>query len=192
MTFILAPERDLDGDGAFRRYQEYLRQEESRFPPGAFALATSDWYLGADDHRAPHDAWLLGASFEEIGQGERRQTRSLSLRLSLLGAYHDLELEFVYPKVFAYTFRGRIVEQGHGDWRYDEFRVGLDGHLVHEIQWCGMDDRASWVIEADDVIFTSRGAAQQTDAADEARPGCSFAPDLGASQTIRRNRGGVP
>jgi hypothetical protein len=158
MTFILAPERDIDADGAFRRYREYLQEEEARFPPGAFALASSDWYLGADDHRAPHDAWLLSAALEEIGRGERRQTRSLSLRLSLLGAYHDLELELVYPNVFAYAFRGELLERGHGDWRYDEFRVSKDGHLVHEIQWRGMDDRATWVIEADDVIFTSRPA----------------------------------
>ena len=156
MTFILAPERDIDAHGAFRRYREYLQQEEARFPPEALALATSDWYLGADDHRAPHDAWLLSAFFEEIGRGERSQTRSLSLRLSLLGAYRDLELQLVYPKVFAYTFQGRLVEGGHGDWRYDEFRVSKDGHLVHEIQWCGMDDGATWVIEADDVIFTLR------------------------------------
>jgi hypothetical protein len=158
MTFILAPERDIDAVGAFRRYREYLEQEKGRFPPGALALATSDWYLGAEDHRAPHDAWLQGAFLQEIGKGERRQERTLSLRLSLLGAYHDLELELLYPRVFAYTFRGGVVEQGHGDWRYDEFRVSKDGHLVHEIQWCGMDDRATWVIEADDVIFTSRRA----------------------------------
>jgi hypothetical protein len=158
VTFILAPERELDPDGAFRRYREYLRQEEHRFPPGALALATSDWYLGAEDHRAPHDAWLLCAIFEEAEQGERRQMRRLSLRLTLLGAYHDLELELVYPEVFAYNFRGAAVVRGHGDWRYDELRVSPEGHLVHEIQWCGMDESATWVIEGNDVIFTSRKA----------------------------------
>jgi hypothetical protein len=156
MTFILAPERDSDPAEAFRRYREYLKQEEARFPPGAFALATSDWYFGTDDHRAPHDAWLLGAFFEEAGHGERRESRSLSLRLCLLGAYHDLELELVYPKVFAYRLSGASVARGHGDWRYDEFRVSKDGHLVHEIQWWGSDERATWAIESDDVVFTWR------------------------------------
>jgi hypothetical protein len=135
--YILAPERDLDPAGAFRRYGEYLRREEARFPPGAFALATSDWYFGFEDHRAPHDGWLVCAALEEIGRGARNEDRTLALRVRLLGAFHDLELEFYYPRIFSYAFRGDVLERGHGDWRYDEFRIGNDGHLVHEIQWSG-------------------------------------------------------
>jgi hypothetical protein len=74
----------------------------------------------------------------------------------LLGAYHDLELEFYYPKVFSYSFTGAVMERGHGDWRYDEFRVAENGHVIHEIQWRGPDDEATWVIESDDVIFSHR------------------------------------
>src|SRR6185503_2595900 len=103
--YILAPERDVDPEGSFQRYEEYLRQEKRRFPPGALALATSDWYFGFADHRAPHDAWLLSALFEETGAGTRGEERSLSLRVRLLGAYHDFELEFHYPKVFSYSFQ---------------------------------------------------------------------------------------
>jgi hypothetical protein len=158
MTFILAPERDGDPADAFRRYREYLKQQETRFPPGAFALATSDWYFGTDDHRAPRDAWLLGAYVAEAGHGERQESRCLSLRLSLLGAHHDLELQLAYPRVFAYRLGGASVAHGHGDWRYDELRVSHDGHLVHEIQWWGRDESATWLIESDDVAFTWRRA----------------------------------
>jgi hypothetical protein len=161
MTFILAPERDTEPDGGFARYREYLRDNEARFPRNALALAASDWYFGADDHRAPHDAWLLNAVFEEASRGERQAPRSLALRLRLLGAYHDLELEFLYTKVFAYTFRGGIVERGHGDWLYHEFRVSESGRLLHEIRWSGMDDEATWLIEADDVLFTSRKVGER-------------------------------
>jgi hypothetical protein len=47
----------------------------------------------------------------------------------LLGAYQDLELEFYYPKVFAYSLQGDALERGHGDWRYDEFRLLETGIL---------------------------------------------------------------
>lgn len=156
--FILAPERDQDPEGASSRYSEYLRREAIRFPPGALALATSDWYYDFDSHRAPHDAWLLTAAFEETGTGGRHEQRALALRIRLLGAYHDLELELFYPRVFTYSFQGAAVELGHGDWRYDEFRLDQAGRLVHEIQWNFSDVSATWVITADDVVFTSREA----------------------------------
>jgi len=154
--FILTPECDEDPQGAFRRYQEYVRREAARFPPGAFALATSEWYFGFSDHRAPHDAWLLSATFEEAGSGARQAERALALRVRLLGAYHDRELEFFYPRVFAYSLQGFAVARGHGDWRCDELRVDDNGNLVHEIQWHVMDERATWLITASDVHFVDR------------------------------------
>lgn len=154
--FILAPERDEDPQGAFARYAEYIRQESARFPPGARTLVTSSWYFSATDHRAPHDAWLVSVAFEEAGTGSRGEERALALRVRLLGAYHDHELEFFYPRVFAYVFEGRSVALGHGDWRYDELTLDRDGRLVHEIQWHGAGYRAAWVITANDVVFTSR------------------------------------
>lgn len=158
--YILAPERDSDPEGAFQRYEEYLRHAEGRFPAGALALATSGWYFGFNDHRAPHDAWLLSASFEETGTGARSEKRTLSLRVRLLGAYRDHELEFHYPKVFSYAFAGGVVEPGHCDWRYDEFRLNDVGQLVHEIQWWGATQTATWLICSDDVVFTSRATGQ--------------------------------
>ncbi len=80
------------------------------------------------------------------------------MRVRLLGAYHDFELEFFYPKVFSYTFQAGALNSGHGDWRYDEFRLSDDGHLVHEIQWCREAHEPTWLIHADDVVFTSRAA----------------------------------
>jgi hypothetical protein len=157
--YILAPERDLDPEGAFQRYEEYLRQAEGRLPAGALALATSDWYFDFTDHRAPHDAWLLSASLNETGAGERNEERLLSLRVRLLGAYHDLELEFYYPRVFSYKVEGNAVERGHCGWRYDEFRLNDVGQLVHEIQWWGATRSTTWLICSDDVVFTSRATS---------------------------------
>jgi hypothetical protein len=154
--FILAPERDENPKDAFDRYDNYVRRESGRFPPGALALATSDWYFGFEDHRAPHDAWLVSTAFEETGAGARHGERTLALRLHLLSAYHDHELEFYYPKVVSYTLQGMSVAAGHGDWRYDEFRLDDAGQLIHEIQWRAGDERAAWTITSNDVAFTAR------------------------------------
>jgi hypothetical protein len=159
MAYILSAQRDPGPPASvdsWNRYQAYLRENEARFPPGAYALATSDWYFGFSDHRAPHDAWLESATFSEPSQGERNENRTLSLRLRLLGAYHDHWLEFFYPQVYSYTLSNSAAAGGHGDWRYDEFRLSSSGNLLHEIEWAGPPGvEARWVIEATDVIFGS-------------------------------------
>lgn len=158
MAYILSKERDgsnADIERSWRDYQRFLCENEDRFPPGAFALATSDWYYGFSDHRAPHDAWLEWAKFEEPVSGDRHQIRHLSLRVCLLGAYHDNYLEFYYPKVYAYALDSATGNRGHCDWRYDEFRLSENGHLIHEIEWAGPPGvEARWLIEASDVEFT--------------------------------------
>ena len=158
MAFILSKERDgsaADATRSFQNYRRFLHENERRFPPGAFSLVTSDWYYGASDHRAPHDAWLEWFRLEEVASGDRQQIRHLSLRIRLLGAYHDAHLEFYYPKVHAYTLDNLNGDEGHGDWRYDEFRLSEQGHLIHEIEWAGLPGiEARWLIEAADVEFT--------------------------------------
>jgi hypothetical protein len=157
MAYILSKERDgsvADAARAFQNYQRFLHENADSFPSGAYALATSDWYYGSSDHRAPHDAWLEWAKFEEPATGDRQQHRHLSLRIRLLGAYHDNCLEFYYPKVYAYALARSTDDRGHGDWRYDEFRLSERGHLLHEIEWCGLDAEANWLIEASDIEFT--------------------------------------
>ena len=60
MTFILAEQRRTveDTAAAFGRYREYLAANQSSFPPGAYELATAQWYYDPHDHRCPHDAWV--------------------------------------------------------------------------------------------------------------------------------------
>ena len=162
MTFILGEQRQADVSQAFRRYREYLREQRDRFPPGAFSLATSDWYFNPEDHRCPHDAWLQHFVVQEIGRGERHEVRTLTSSVQLLGAYQDLVLTFTYHRVYRYGLDGVNPQAGHQDWRYDEFRVNEQGHLMHEIEWCGANEAARWLIEADDVVLewaaSARGA----------------------------------
>ena len=153
MAFILAKQRDEDAVSAFRKYSEYLRDNEKLFPESAYALATSDWWFNFNDHRCPHDAWLEAATFSEPSIGERSEIRSLSLTLRLLGAYHDGHMELIYPTVYAYQLDMPSVAQGHGDWRYDELRVNEKGHLLHEIEWASVAYTGSWLIEASDLQY---------------------------------------
>src|SRR5258706_465338 len=136
MPFILGAQREADAAAAFRRYRSYLEVERRRFPPVALALATSEWYFTPDDHRCPHDAWLQHLVVQEVGRGERHEHRAVALSIQLLGAYHDLVLTFNYGRVFRYVFEGLDIQEGHAEWRYDEFRVNEHGHLLHEIEWC--------------------------------------------------------
>jgi len=165
MAHILGAQRDGDSDRArqlWNEYRSYLRENASAFPPGAYALATSDWYFGFSDHRAPHDAWLEAFHLAEVGVGERSEERHLSLRVRLLGAFHDRILEFYYPVVFGYEMQKPRGYGGHFDWRYDEFRLSPNGSLIHEIEWAGGSGyEARWLIEASDVEFReyARGAA---------------------------------
>ena len=146
--FILDGERDADVVGAFRRYAEYVEANRESFPTGAFRLASSEWYFDFTDRRCPHDGWLESASFLEPSNGERSEIRSTELTIRLLGAYHDGHVELHYPEVSAYQLIGPAVGPGHGDWRYDEFRLNSSGKLVHEIEWAG---GSRWIIESSDI-----------------------------------------
>jgi len=75
----------------------------------------------------------------------------LSLRLRLLGAYHDGYIELLYPRVFGYRLNVEHGEMGHRDWRYDELRVSDQGRVIHEIEWWGSKVKGRWLIEASDV-----------------------------------------
>lgn len=150
--FLLAKDgRDENAVGAFRRYREYVRSHEGIFPPGAFALATSDWYFDPRFHRCPHDAWLESLHLSEPASGDRRERRSTALTLRLLGAYHDGYIELHYPRLVSYTLKSNNSGNGHGDWRYDEFRLSDRGNLIHEVEW---RSDAIWMIEASDIEFT--------------------------------------
>lgn len=153
MSFILAAERRDDVLAAFSNYRKYVEGLRDRFPRGAYALAVSDWYFDFTNHRCPHDAWLEEVSIIEDSKGDRSEIRTSSIRIRLLAAYRDGFIEFRYPKVVRCDLRGHRIENGHRDWRYDEFRLSESGHLLHEIEWDGLGETGRWLIEADDVEY---------------------------------------
>lgn len=153
IMFILSDQRDTDPREAFDKYREYLKINQARFPKSAYELATSDWYFNFHRHECPHDAWLESVKIDELSSGKQREIRTVAITARLMGAYHDGVIEIHYPQVFAYRFNSYSLDDGHRDWRYDEFRVDDSGRLVHEIEWCGCDDTGSWLIVASDIEF---------------------------------------
>ncbi len=155
MAYYLATEREADVTGSYRRYQDYLRENQRRFPPGAFALATAEWWQNGEDHRSPHDACLVSAAFSEASAGERFEQRLTALRVRLSGAYGDGFLELFYSRVFSYSFQSSSCARGLGGWRYDEFRLSTAGHVIHEIEWSGFPhcEGSRWIIEAEDIDY---------------------------------------
>jgi hypothetical protein len=160
MVFILSNDGRYEDspDGvrrAFERYHDYLKQNETAFPSGAYQLATSDWFYYPNDHRCPHDAWLESLQMKE--SSVRKALKPCSISIRLLGAYHDGHIEITYPRVFSYSLQCFMPGDvgTHGDWWYDEFRLSERGHLIHEIEWApqSQNNPFSWTIEASDIDF---------------------------------------
>jgi hypothetical protein len=155
MAFYLGKEREADVTGSYKRYLEYLHEQQHLLPASAFALATATWYYDTGSHRCPHDAWLESITITEHSTGTRSEQRHTSIRIRLLAASHDAFIEFFYPQVFSYSLLNPASARGLGDWCYDEFRVSPTGHLLHEIEWAGFPHQGGsrWIIEASDVEF---------------------------------------
>lgn len=154
MAYILNKEREENCAEAFQRYQQYLRDHQETFPPGAFSLATSEWWYLPTVHHCPHDAWLENITVSEISGAEVRD-RIITIQIRLLGAYHDGYIELAYPRVFRYELHSSTSARGLGDWRYDEFTLSPNGHLIHEIEWAGFtgEKPTHWIIKASDIQF---------------------------------------
>lgn len=157
MAFILSENRANHDQCArgFAAYREYLERWKATFPPNAYALASSKWYFEPSEHRCPHDAWLESVMIAEAGTGGRAEVRHTTVQVRLLAAYHDGFIQLFYSRVFGYSFQRPSCLRGVGDWRFDEFRLSDNGHLIHEIEWSGAPGEKStrWVIEALDVEY---------------------------------------
>lgn len=152
MSFLLSENREHDFHGYWKRYEEYLKAEGHRMPSGALKLALSAKWYDFSIHQCPHDAWLEECRIIESDSGGE-SSRCGSLEIRLLGAYHDGTIHLRYPRLYSYSMQSSKCEKGMNDWRYDEFRLSGNGHLLHEIEWASGD---RWLIEADDIEFEWR------------------------------------
>lgn len=148
MSFILGEQRDVDCLLAFELYRKYLNEFEWKFPPSAYALASSDWWYDCHDKRCPHDGRVQRVEFREIEIPNERN--ELEISISLAGAWGGESHEIVYSGVTDYHLSSakRGSAGGRSFWRYDEFQISDGGQLRHEIEW---GDDARWEIQCRDI-----------------------------------------
>lgn len=146
MSFILSEQRDENVTLAFKNYEAYIVKVKDKLPPHLLEMIQSDWYFNFNDHRCPHDAWL-----KTFVISENQASKLVDIKITLLGAYHDMELEFRYKGVSHYNLKGWDLKNGHNDWRYDEFRISESGKIIHEVEWRPED--TEFIIEAEEIYF---------------------------------------
>lgn len=154
MAYILSENRAgsrHEFERAFQRYREHLHAARTRFPPSAYAIATSDWYYSLSDPRSPHDAWLTECRLIERPRDVDVQTRIVDISVRLLNGRHDRYLDFFYTGVSSYNLKISDGDLGHRDWRYDEFRLNDEDKVIHEIEWYGPRATGRWIIVASDI-----------------------------------------
>lgn len=112
------------------------------------------WYHNPHDPRCPHDAWLtsLELPLEHGDPGEVQQVKTV--RIVLLGAYHDGLITFTYSNVEIchiglthIRIPGRILKRQ--DWIHDIVTVLDSGLIRHDIKW----ENAAWTIEAAAISY---------------------------------------
>ena len=148
MSFILCEQRDADCRLAFQLYRKYLDANKWRFAPSAFALASSKCWFDCNDHRCPHDGRMISV---QLGESEVADgTTELSMSVRLAGAWQSEEHKVIYSGITYYNLSGDNggLVNGHGHWRYDEFRVDDCKRVLHEIEW---GNGARWLIKCRDV-----------------------------------------
>lgn len=153
MSFILSAQRDVDdiqtGRVRWEEYQRYLQSRKARFPARAFEIATSDWWYCFDRPEAPHDSRLLSFRMGDHGAATYDNSAHSWIEIDLQSAYSGT-IHLRYPMVYRYSIVMAGVSAGiHGDWRFDEFSLTDEDHLLHTIEWA---DGAAWSIEASDLI----------------------------------------
>jgi hypothetical protein len=119
-------------------------------PAAAYAFARAEWHYDPRDHRCPHDAWVERVVVDEVGSGSRSETRTITIEVTLLGAYHDgwIGLRYEGVRRYSLTNGGPPGSTGHGDRLIDEVRLTENDAVVHEVLFAG---GGRWLIECADI-----------------------------------------
>lgn len=152
MAFHLAAERDADDyftTDPWERYLAYIEGCRDYLPESAYTLATSPWWYGFDDPKAPHDSHLERLEIGDLLDYEREDGVLCWIRVHLISAFTG-RITLFYPRVYAYSLAMESdVRAVHGDWRYDEIvSDGTPGRFVHTIEWAS---GPKWIITASDI-----------------------------------------
>jgi len=113
-----------------------LATNRARMPAALYELMTAAWHYDPSDRRALHDMRVRSILVRESATPEP----TISIELTLLGAYYDRELRMTYGDVRRYELGlPACAEQlppagSHGDVLEDEVVVLDNGNVVHAIE----------------------------------------------------------
>ncbi len=137
MRYILD---ELGGPVEYGRYTAYLATIRHRLPANVYEFASSPANFELGSHSSLHDAWLESFSITEPAGGERNELRSIDIRSSYLGPFHDKRILINYIDVVSYSIQTppgfRLppsYRTGHGDLITHEIRLQDDDLMIHEL-----------------------------------------------------------
>ena len=135
----------------WKEYFTYLETIKEQIPKSAYQFAKADWHYNFNDSRCPHDAWIEDIIIHEHAEGDRQQFRTIEIKIVLLGAWHNGNIEITYKNVKSYTIsKSKNLGDCHGDWMRDEIKLSENGFVLHEIEWLA---EPNWLIESEDIEF---------------------------------------
>lgn len=159
MSFLLGKAVGVDHETfqkGWTEYRAYLDSIRDRLPVGAKGYAFYQWPHD-DRHGHPHDSWVESVTVSEPASGKRKERRRLSIKVELLGAWHDGLIIFTYQDVVSYSIDRPVLNghgpktSGHGDWLVDEIRLSApDKFVLHEIEF---SSGARWLIQCRDFSY---------------------------------------
>ena len=153
MTFLVRADAVRGAD--FEGYWRYLESVRHALPDHVFRFAIDPRHYDLTSGESLHDAWLDSVAIQEETSGDRREMRLAAIDIGLLGPFHDRRIHLRYRGVRAYHFEmpedasARYTHTAHGDLLMHEVRLGLQGGLIHELQF---ERRGTWRIECDDFM----------------------------------------
>ena len=132
MTFLLKP-KTLDIhelERRWREYSEYIKSHRGTLSQSLYEFALATWHYDPNDHRSLHDSWLLEVS---ITSPIESRLGTQSVKIGLLGAYHDCVINLNYDQVASWTIARSPTD--YLEWDCDEFIIRPDGLIEHAIRW---------------------------------------------------------
>lgn len=160
MAFVLGKDLGKD-DGTkehlddfkqkWKEYYAYLETIKDQIPKSAYEFAKAKWHYNFNDSRCPHDSWIDDVIIHENAEGDRKQFRTIEIKIVLLGAWHNGNIEITYKNVKGYSIsKSADLGKSHNDWMRDEIRLSEKGLVLHEIEWLV---EPNWIIECEDIEF---------------------------------------
>lgn len=138
MKFLKCPSSTFEEIGkGTDAYLKYLHRNRHKFPPALFEYLSADWHYDFRDHRCPHDSLVVAYSVLFNPSIENRGIESVSI--SLINAYQDWGIEFIYRDVKSLDISPEL-----SGWSHDEVVLCPNG-MRHEIAF---DEGTAWIIEA--------------------------------------------